>query len=59
MNNLLSQTQLCEPALYLQGDRKILALLLIQLEETEEQINSLERFRTALLDQITRIQESQ
>ncbi|MBD2465538.1 hypothetical protein H6G89_31590 [Oscillatoria sp. FACHB-1407] len=59
MNNLLSQTQQWQPALHLQGDRKILALLLVQLEETEEQIDSLEQFRTALLNRITRIQGNQ
>lgn len=34
MNNLFSQTQQWQPALHLQGDRKILAMLLVQLEET-------------------------
>ncbi|MDX2216505.1 MAG: hypothetical protein SFY66_24800 [Oculatellaceae cyanobacterium bins.114] len=57
MSNLLSQTQQWQPALHPQGDRKILALLLVQLEETEEQIDSLEQFRTALLNRITNIQQ--
>lgn len=59
MNSLLSQTQQWQPALHLQGDRKILAILLVQLEETEEQIESLEQFHTVLLDRITSIQENQ
>lgn len=57
MNNVLSQTQQRQPALQLQGDRKILAILLVQLEETEERIESLEQFRTDLLDKITSIQQ--
>jgi hypothetical protein len=57
MNHLLSQTQQRQPTLHPQGDRKILALLLVQLEETEEQIDSLEQFRTDLLDRITSIQQ--
>ncbi len=57
MSNLLSQTQQWRPALHLQGDRKMLAMLLVQLEETEEQIDSLEQFRTTLLDRITSIQQ--
>ncbi len=57
MNNLLSQTQQWQPALHLQGDRKVLAILLVQLEETEEQIDNLEQFRTVLLDRIISIQQ--
>ncbi|MBD1848512.1 hypothetical protein [Leptolyngbya sp. FACHB-711] len=59
MNNLLFQTQPWQPALHLQGDRRILAMLLVQLEEIEEQSDSLKQVRTALLDRITSIQESQ
>lgn len=57
MSNLISQTQQWQSALHLQGDRKILAMLLVQLEETEEQIDSLEQFHTTLLDRITSIQQ--
>jgi hypothetical protein len=57
MNNLLSQTQPWQPVLCLQNNHKILAMLLVQLEETEEQIDSLKQVRTDLLDRITRIQQ--
>lgn len=57
MNTLLTQTQPCQPALHLQGDRKILAMLFVQLEETEEKINSLEQSCIALLDRIISLQQ--
>jgi hypothetical protein len=54
------------PSLYLQGntkqilpegDRKILAMLLVQLEETEEQLEALQESRADLLEQIASLQQ--
>ncbi|MDX2211989.1 MAG: hypothetical protein SFY66_01750 [Oculatellaceae cyanobacterium bins.114] len=39
------------------GNRRTLATLLVQLEETEEQIEILQRFQSDLIKEITRIRQ--
>ncbi len=57
MNDVYFQSEPWHFPLNLQGDRKVLAVLLVQLEEAEEQIESLSQLRLDLLRQIANIQQ--
>lgn len=58
MNDVYFQFEPWHFPLNLQGDRKDLAVLLVQLEEAEEQIESLSQLRIDLLGQIASIQQA-
>ncbi|MBD2464488.1 hypothetical protein H6G89_26125 [Oscillatoria sp. FACHB-1407] len=44
-----------QPTLETQGDRKTLAVLMVQLEEVEEQMDSLQQSRADLLKKIAEL----